>query len=40
MSKRDDKVGGIGFWDSVSSTFKDNEHVFYELYNEPHVDDY
>jgi len=39
MSKRDDKIGGIGFWDSVSSTFKENDHVFYELYNEPHVDD-
>lgn len=40
MSKRDDKVGGIGFWDSVSKTFKDNVNVFYELYNEPHVADH
>ena len=29
--------GAIEFWDSVSSIFKTNELVFYELYNEPHV---
>ena len=28
--------GGQEFWDSVSSTFASNDHVFYELYNEPH----
>ena len=28
--------GAIEFWDSVSAMFKDNDHVFYELYNEPH----
>ena len=28
--------GGVEFWDSVSEMFKDNDHVFYELYNEPH----
>ena len=28
--------GALEFWDSVSAMFKDNDHVFYELYNEPH----
>ena len=28
--------GAIEFWESVSAMFKDNDHVFYELYNEPH----
>jgi aryl-phospho-beta-D-glucosidase BglC (GH1 family) len=28
--------GAIEFWDSVASTFGTNDHVFYELYNEPH----
>ena len=35
-----EKVGGsIEFWESISEKFKDNEFVFYELYNEPHLDD-
>ena len=35
-----DKVGGsIEFWESVAEKFKDNQFVFYELYNEPHLDD-
>ena len=25
------------FWESISERFKDNEFVFYELYNEPHL---
>jgi len=33
--------GGFGdsvtFWDSVASKFGTNDHVFYELYNEPHI---
>jgi hypothetical protein len=29
--------GPIRFWSQVSSTYKDNHLVFYELYNEPHV---
>merc|ERR1719273_2412313 len=28
--------GAVEFWESVSDMFKDNDHVFYELYNEPH----
>ena len=28
--------GAVEFWESVSEMFKDNDHVFYELYNEPH----
>ena len=33
-----DIVGdSLFFWDSVSEMFKDNEYVFYELYNEPHL---
>ena len=33
-----EKVGGsIEFWESVAAKFKDNELVFYELYNEPHL---
>ena len=28
--------GAVEFWESVSAKFKDNDHVFYELYNEPH----
>lgn len=36
-------VGGtasaVDFWESVSQTFAHNNHVFYELYNEPHIDD-
>lgn len=39
MSKKDPNIGGIPFWQSVSYRFKYNSHVFYELYNEPHVDD-
>ena len=31
-----DTGGALDFWDSVSAMFKDNDHVFYELYNEPH----
>ena len=27
----------VEFWHSVSSLFKDNELVFYELFNEPHL---
>ena len=35
-----DKVGdSVAFWESISEQFKDNEYVFYELYNEPHLDD-
>ena len=35
-----EKVGGsIEFWESISEKFKDNDHVMYELYNEPHLDD-
>jgi protein subunit release factor A len=28
--------GSVEFWESVSETFAGNDHVFYELYNEPH----
>ena len=28
--------GAVEFWESVSAMFKGNDHVFYELYNEPH----
>ena len=32
------RVGGsIEFWESVAEKFKDNDLVFYELYNEPHL---
>ena len=35
-----DKIGdSVEFWESIASTFKDNEYVFYELYNEPHLQD-
>ena len=27
--------GALEFWSSVSDKFKDNDHVFYELFNEP-----
>ena len=27
----------VEFWHSIASTFKDNERVMYELYNEPHL---
>lgn len=30
------KGPALDFWDSISKEFKDNELVFYELYNEPH----
>ena len=29
----------VDFWSSVAQTFGANELVFYELYNEPHIDD-
>ena len=36
--KARDKVGGsIEFWESIAAKFKDNELVFYELFNEPHL---
>jgi len=31
--------GAIEFWRDVSARFKGNDHVFYELYNEPHDND-
>jgi len=31
-------VAATEFWSSVAEHFKDNDHVFYELYNEPHLD--
>lgn len=39
MSLKSGQIGGIEFWDSVSATFAANDHVFYELYNEPHMED-
>jgi hypothetical protein len=27
----------VEFWESVAAKFADNDHVFYELYNEPHT---
>lgn len=36
--KADGKTGGsTEFWESVASKFGNNDHVFYELYNEPHM---
>lgn len=36
--KAREKVGGsIEFWESIADTFKNNGHVFYELYNEPNL---
>ncbi len=29
--------GALAFWDTASSLYKDNDLVFYELYNEPHT---
>ena len=41
MARKDQAANARDFWNSVSATFKDNELVFYELYNEPHdVDTY
>lgn len=34
-----EKGGSIEFWESIASKFKDNELVFYELFNEPHLND-
>lgn len=31
------RSGALAFWDTVSSLYKDNDLVFYELYNEPHT---
>ena len=36
LKAKSDTGGAVEFWDSVSAMFKDNDHVFYELYNEPH----
>ena len=36
LKARSGTGGAIEFWESVSAMFKDNDHVFYELYNEPH----
>jgi len=30
----------LDFWDSVAAMFKDNKLVWYELYNEPHINDF
>ena len=29
----------VAFWESVAETFGSNDHVAYELYNEPHNND-
>jgi predicted ATP-grasp superfamily ATP-dependent carboligase len=34
------KKGATTFWDSVASKFANNDHGFYELYNEPHNNDF
>ena len=39
FKKRSGTGGAIEFWESVSAKFKGNDHVFYELYNEPHNND-
>lgn len=36
MPKKEGEAGAVVFWESIAETFKDNDHVFYELYNEPH----
>lgn len=33
-------ANALDFWDSVSWTFRHNQLVVYELYNEPHIADY
>jgi aryl-phospho-beta-D-glucosidase BglC (GH1 family) len=32
-----DTSSAVSFWDSVSQMFGNNDHVMYELYNEPHA---
>lgn len=36
MALKGGKGDAIQFWDSVSKAFAGNDHVFFELYNEPH----
>ena len=31
------KPGAVAFWDTVSKRYANNPYVFYELYNEPHL---
>lgn len=33
-------ANAVDFWDSVSAHFGNNKLVLFELYNEPHIDDY
>lgn len=33
------KGDAVDFWASVSEKFGTNDHVMYELYNEPHMND-
>jgi aryl-phospho-beta-D-glucosidase BglC (GH1 family) len=37
LKASNETAGAIEFWESVASKFGDNDHVFYELYNEPHL---
>jgi hypothetical protein len=37
--KGNSTADALVFWDSVSATFGSNKMVFYELYNEPHLND-
>lgn len=37
MPLKQGEWGAIAFWESVASKFHDNDFVFYELYNEPHI---
>lgn len=32
-------TSAVNFWKSVATKFASNDHVFYELYNEPHTDE-
>jgi len=41
MALKGESVGDASaFWSKVSADFADNELVFYELYNEPHIGDF
>jgi len=38
MAVKNSASNAIDFWTNISKEFATNPNVFYELYNEPHID--
>lgn len=37
MAVKKSDSNAIDFWADIAEEFTTNDHVFYELYNEPHI---